>query len=72
MTLVRFMSSAAGRVLRIVLGLVLVAVGYLLGGTAGIVLAIVGLVPIAAGVANVCLIAPVFGAPFSGRRTLQG
>lgn len=38
----------------------------MVGGTAGWVIGIVGLVPIAAGAANVCLLAPILGAPFKG------
>ena len=36
------------------------------GGTSGIVLAVVGLVPLLAGVLDVCLFAPLFGAPLKG------
>jgi hypothetical protein len=36
------------------------------GGTGGIVLAVVGLVPLLAGVFDVCLFAPLFGAPLKG------
>ena len=63
-----FMASTTGRVLRIALGLALIAYGWSRQGTtAGIVLMVVGIVPILAGVFNVCLIAPIIGAPFSGR-----
>lgn len=62
-----FMARPAGRLLRIVAGLALIAVGWSMGGTAGTVLMVVGLVPVFAGVFNVCLIAPIIGAPFSGR-----
>ena len=68
---VAFMSSTAGRVTRIVAGVVLVAVGAALGG-AGWILAVVGLVPLAAGVGDVCVFAPLFGAPFSGRKLRAG
>ncbi len=64
-----FMASGLGRGLRIVAGLVLIAVGFFaVGGTAGYVLCVVGLVPIAAGVFNVCLVGPILGAPFLGSR----
>ncbi|WP_369294024.1 YgaP-like transmembrane domain [Tepidiforma sp.] len=66
MALAKFMGSTAGRLLRVVLGIVLIVVGLVVGGPAGWVIAIIGLVPIAAGAANVCLIAPVIGAPFRG------
>lgn len=61
----RFMSSITGRVLRIVAGIALIAIGLaVVHGTGGIVLAIIGLVPLVAGLANVCVFAPLFGGPF--------
>lgn len=66
MGLANFMSSAAGRLLRVVLGVVLIGVGFAVGGPAGWVIGIIGLVPIAAGAANVCLVGPILGAPFKG------
>ncbi|MEX2620830.1 MAG: DUF2892 domain-containing protein [Egibacteraceae bacterium] len=63
----RFMAGPLGRGLRIVAGIALVAIGLTTGGAGGIVLALVGLVPIYAGAANVCLIAPLLRAPFRGR-----
>jgi len=70
MKFVEFMSSASGRLLRVVAGLVIIAVGvylFLTGVvTAGVIVAIVGLVPFLAGVLDVCILAPLFGAPLSG------
>lgn len=66
MGIAKFMASTAGRLARIIAGIVLIAAGFMVGGTAGWVIGIVGLVPIAAGAADVCLIAPLFGAPFKG------
>jgi len=66
MGFVRFMNSTAGRVARIGAGLVLIVGGLVAGGTAGLVVAAVGVVPLAAGLANVCLFAPLFHAPFRG------
>lgn len=64
---VSFMASGAGRIARIVAGILLVVVGLLvLGGTGGIVLAVIGLVPLAAGAFDFCLFAPLFGNPLSG------
>jgi hypothetical protein len=61
----RFMSSLAGRLIRIVAGIVLIIVGLaLVHGTGGIILAIVGLVPLVAGLFNFCVFAPLFGGPF--------
>ena len=64
----KFMASVAGRSIRVVAGLGLVYVGYyIIKGFGGDILALVGLVPIAAGVFDVCLLAPLFGAPFLGK-----
>ncbi len=73
MAFVSFMSSAAGRILRIVVGLGLIGWGVYLAAvasnmTVGIILAVVGLLPLAAGLLDVCVLAPLFGAPFSGAK----
>jgi hypothetical protein len=61
----RFMSSLAGRLLRIVAGIILIIVGLtVVHGIGGIILAIVGLVPLVAGLFNFCVFAPLFGGPF--------
>ena len=71
-----FIASPAGRVIRILAGVALVLVGLLaLGGIWGWILAIVGLVPLLAGLFDRCVFAPLFGLPFVGprlRRALQG
>lgn len=59
---IHFMQSLAGRGLRIVVGAALIVVGiWTVGGAGGVVLAIVGLIPLTAGVAGICLLAPLFG-----------
>lgn len=64
----KFMSSPTGRILRIVAGIVLIVLGlFVLEGTGGIILAVVGLVPLLAGVFDVCVFAPLFGQSFSGK-----
>ncbi len=64
-----FMASWTGRLIRIVAGLALIAVGlFVVAGTAGIILAVVGAVPLVAGVFNFCLLAPLFGGPFMGNQ----
>lgn len=64
---VTFMASAAGRITRVVAGVALVAIGWLvIGGTIGIVVAVIGLVPLLAGLFDFCVFAPLFGAPLSG------
>jgi len=62
-----FMASGFGRGLRIVAGLVLLAVGLLVvQGLSGILIAVVALVPLLAGIFDVCVFAPLFRAPFKG------
>jgi fatty acid desaturase len=64
---VKFMASKTGRITRIVAGIALVAWGLLgLGGAAGIIVAVVGLVPLLAGLFDVCVFAPLFKNPFRG------
>jgi hypothetical protein len=63
---VNFMASPAGRITRIVAGIVLIVLGLLLGGIGGIILAVVGLVPLLAGALDVCVFAPLFGRAFKG------
>ena len=68
-----FMASTAGRVVRIVAGIALIAWGLLgLGGTVGIIVAIVGAVPLLAGLFDFCVFAPLFGCPLSGPRIRAG
>jgi hypothetical protein len=67
------MASTAGRIIRVVAGIALVALGLLvLKGTAGIVVAVVGLVPLAAGIFDFCVFAPLFGCPMSGPKIRAG
>lgn len=63
----RFINSPAGRITRIVAGLGLVAWGYAQhAGRGGIVLIVVGLIPLAAGLFNLCLISALLGGPIRG------
>ena len=62
-----FIASPTGRFVRIVAGLALILVGLLaVGGIWGWILAIVGLVPLLAGLFDRCVFAPLFGLPFVG------
>lgn len=64
---VSFMASSTGRVIRVLAGAVLMAWGwFVIGGAAGILIGAVGLLPLAAGILDFCIFAPVFGAPLSG------
>lgn len=65
MALARFMSSLSGRLLRILAGLALIVLGLVaVHSTGGIILAIVGFVPLVAGIGNFCFFAALFGGPF--------
>jgi len=70
---VSFLASPAGRIVRIVAGIALVVWGlWGIGSTTGLIVAIVGLVPLVAGLLDFCLFAPLFGAPLSGPKIRAG
>ena len=62
----KFMASTAGRAVRIIAGVALIVLGALLGG-GWWALAVVGLVPLAAGALDICLFNALFGKPLSGK-----
>jgi hypothetical protein len=65
----RFMSSPAGRILRVVVGLALIAWGGTSWGTtAAIVEVVVGVVFVFVGAFDICLLAGLFGGVWSGKR----
>ncbi len=66
MAFATFMSGGLGRGIRIVAGLVLIVLGIRMHTAIGTIVAIAGLVPLAAGTFNWCLAAPLFGGPMSG------
>lgn len=62
-----FMASAAGRGIRIVAGIALIAWGIFgMAGSTGYIVAAIGLLPLATGILNICIIAPIFGGPLKG------
>jgi hypothetical protein len=62
-----FMQSWVGRLLRIVAGLALIGIGlFLVQGVWGYVVAVIGLIPLFAGAAGICLLAPLFGYTLAG------
>lgn len=62
-----FMRGRSGRLARAGLGIALIAAGLLLvGGTAGVIVAAFGLVPIASGATGICPLGPLFGTDFHG------
>lgn len=65
---VNFMASTSGRITRVVGGMLLIAIGLLaIGGTVGVIVALIGLVPLFAGAFDFCVFAPPLGYPFSGK-----
>ena len=70
---VKFMASTTGRIVRIVAGLALIAWGLMgLGGATGVIVAVIGAVPLLAGVFDFCVFAPLFGNPLSGTKIRAG
>ena len=67
MRFVRFLGSPAGRGARVVAGAALITGAVFIGGPAGWEGGVVGLVPLAAGAGNTCLLAPLFHAQLRGR-----
>ncbi len=67
--LMPFLQSPFGRMLRVMLGLGVIMVGILfLEGTAGFLVAVIGLVPVFTALSGVCIICPLFGYTFEGYR----
>jgi hypothetical protein len=64
----KFMSSMYGRAVRIIAGIGLIALGLVVvGGALGVILAIVGAVPLVAGLLDICIIGALFmGTPLRG------
>jgi len=67
MTVVKLMNGMAGRSGRVLAGLALIIAGITVGGTGGVVLAVIGVIPLAAGAVGVCLAAPLLRAPLRAR-----
>jgi hypothetical protein len=63
MKFLSFMNTPTGRAIRIGGGLVLLAIGLVLGGWLGTVLAVFSVLPIATGAFGVCPINPLVGQP---------
>ncbi len=62
---VTFMRSGIGRLLRAILGVFLVWWGFF--GGAGVIVGIIGFVPLLAGIFNFCVFAPLFGLTLMGQ-----
>ena len=71
MKLIDIIGSQPGRLLRLVAGVGIVTAGLRRGGTGGWVLAAAGVVPLAAGVADVCVLGPLVHGPLQGESFRQ-
>ena len=67
---VKFMASKNGRITRIVIGAILIILGFFVveNLTTGVILMIIGVIPLAAGIFDFCLVAPLVGMPISGAK----
>jgi len=76
MQFLKFMTSTMGRGARIVLGLVIFSVGlWVVQGTLGTIMAVLGLIPLSGGVFDFCLAGFAMGYPLKGaeaRKKLAG
>ncbi len=63
-SLIGFMQSIAGRALRVILGLALIYIGFVIvGGTLGTIVGIIGILPIVMGAWGPCLLGLMFKQP---------
>ena len=67
MPILRFLYSQPGRVVRIVVGVILIIIGASLGGWWWL-LVLVGVVPVLTGTFDICTLGPLVGKPLSGPR----
>ncbi len=59
--LIAFMNGFWGRAIRIVVGIVLIGYGLLgLGGTTGLIIAVIGVIPLAMGIWGRCLLELIY------------
>ena len=66
----KYMIAPTGRITRVAAGVALIGWGLLgLGGAGGIVVAVVGAVPLLAGALDLCVFAPIFGCSISASKT---
>ncbi len=65
MVILRFLGSTSGRVVRVAAGLALIGFGVAAGGKLR-ASAVVGLLPLTAGLFDFCVLGPLFRLPFRG------
>lgn len=72
MAFVRFMSTPAGRGIRVAMGVALVALGVQVGGPAGWGLAAFGLLPLVTGAGDICPVCPLLSETKRGEAGCSG
>lgn len=66
---VEYMQSTKGRILRMALGTAIIAYGFF--GNGGVLLGLLGMVPLIAGGFGACLFAPLFGYTVWGEKKVS-
>lgn len=65
----KFLNSLAGRILRLVVGIGFLVVGYMYRDhTLGIISMVWGILPFSAGALDICYISAALGGPLSGKK----
>jgi hypothetical protein len=65
----KFLNSLAGRILRLVLGILFLVVGYLYRDHAlGVISMAWGVLPLSAGAFDICYLSAALGGPLSGKK----
>ncbi len=65
----KFLNTLAGRILRLVMGIGFLVVGFIYRDHAlGVISIVWGLLPLSAGVFDICYISAALGGPLSGRK----
>ena len=65
----KFLNSLAGRILRLVAGIGFLVVGYIYRDyTLGVISMVWGVLPLSAGVFDICYISAALGGPLSGKK----
>ena len=68
MKFVKLMATPQGRIARFLLGAAMFLAGVRISGVSGYILALVAFVPMFAAALDLCLLAPLFGYPLSGKQ----
>ncbi len=64
----KFLNTPAGRVLRLVLGIGFIVIGFIYRDhTLGVISIVWGLLPLSAGVFDICYVSAALGGPLSGK-----